>query len=65
MTLPLIQQMIIRIGAHLASIYGIMNLTLGYHQAPISLATTAFITFACTFICTRLPFGPKRAPSYF
>jgi transposase InsO family protein len=66
--LPNIQQMIIRIGAHRASIYGIMDLTLGYHQAPISLATrifTAFITFAGIFQFTRLPFGPKRAPSYF
>ena len=66
--IPNIQQMIIRIGAHRASIYGIMDLTLGYHQAPISLNTriyTAFITFAGIFQFTRLPFGPKRAPSYF
>ena len=66
--IPNIQQMIIRIGAHRASIYGIMDLTLGYHQAPISLGTrifTAFITFAGIFQFTRLPFGPKRAPSYF
>jgi Reverse transcriptase (RNA-dependent DNA polymerase) len=35
---------------------------------PISLNTrifTAFITFAGIFQFTRLPFGPKRAPSYF
>jgi Reverse transcriptase (RNA-dependent DNA polymerase)/RNase H-like domain found in reverse transcriptase len=66
--IPNIQQMIIRIGAHRASMYGIMDLTLGYHQAPISLSTrifTAFITFAGIFQFTRLPFGPKRAPSYF
>jgi hypothetical protein len=37
--IPNIQQMIIRIIAHRASIYGIMDLTLGYHQAPISLNT--------------------------
>ena len=45
-----------------------MDLTSGYHQAPISLSTrlfTAFITFAGIFQFTRLPFGPKRAPSYF
>ena len=66
--IPNIQQMIIRIGAHRCSIFAIMDLTLGYHQAPISLATrifTAFITFAGIFQFTRLPFGPKRAPSYF
>jgi Reverse transcriptase (RNA-dependent DNA polymerase) len=53
---------------HRASIYGIMDLKLGYRQAPISLNTrifTAFITFAGIFQFTRLPFGPKRAPSYF
>ena len=57
--IPNIQQMIIRIGAHRASIFGIMDLTLGYHQAPISLGTrifTAFITFAGIFQFTRLPF---------
>ena len=66
--IPNIQQMLIRIGAHHALIYGIMDLTSGYHQAPISLSTrifTAFITFAGIFQFTRLPFGPKRAPSYF
>ena len=66
--IPNIQQMIIRIGAHRCSIFAIMDLTSGYHQAPISLGTrifTAFITFAGIFQFTRLPFGPKRAPSYF
>ena len=45
-----------------------MDLTSGYHQAPLSLATrvfTAIITFAGIYHFTRLPFGPKRAPSYF
>jgi Reverse transcriptase (RNA-dependent DNA polymerase) len=66
--IPNRQQMIIRIGAHRASIYGIMDLTLGYHQAPISLNTrifTAFITFAEIFQFTRPRFGHNRAPSYF
>ena len=43
-----------------------MDLTQGYHQAPLIFATrayTAFITWVYQF--TRLPFGPKRAPSYF
>ena len=49
-------------------IFGIMDLTQGYHQAPLTFATrayTAFITFSGVYQFTRLPFGPKRAPSYF
>jgi hypothetical protein len=45
-----------------------MELTLVYHQAHRSLNTrifTAFIKFAGIFQFTRLPFGPKRAPSCF
>jgi hypothetical protein len=45
-----------------------MDITSGYHQAPLSLAArvfTAFITFCGVFHYLRLPFGPKRAPSYF
>lgn len=45
-----------------------MDLTQGYHQAPLSKATrkfTAFILFCGVYQFTRLPFGPKRAPSYF
>ena len=45
-----------------------MDLTQGYHQAPLTLATrayTAFIAFSGVYQFTRLPFGPKRVPSYF
>ena len=45
-----------------------MDLTQGYHQAPLTFATrahTTFITFSGVYQFTRLPFGPKRAPSYF
>ena len=45
-----------------------MDLTQGHHQAPLTLATrayTSFITFPGVYQFTRLPFGPKRAPSYF
>lgn len=45
-----------------------MDLTSGYHQAPLhreSRALTAFICFAGVFQFTRVPFGPTRAPSYF
>ena len=44
-----------------------MHLTQGYHQAPLTLATRvymSFITFSGVYQFTRLPFGPKRAPSY-
>ena len=44
-----------------------MDLTQGYHQAPLILATrayTSFITFSGVYQFTRLPFGPKCAPSY-
>jgi Reverse transcriptase (RNA-dependent DNA polymerase) len=45
-----------------------MDLTTGYHQAAASLASrvyTAFITYTGIYQFKRLPFGPKRAPSYF
>ena len=45
-----------------------MDLAKGYHQAPLTYATrayTSFITFSRVYQVTRLPFGPKRAPSYF
>ena len=45
-----------------------MDLTQGYQQAPVTLATRAyasFITFFGVYKFTRLPFGPKRASSYF
>ena len=45
-----------------------MDLTQGYHQAPLTLATrayTSFIAISGVYQFTRLPFGPKRAPSYF
>ena len=45
-----------------------MDLTAGYHQAPLHPSHrifTAFICFAGVFQFTRLPFGPCRAPSYF
>jgi hypothetical protein len=60
--------MLARLGAQKADTFGVIDLTSGYHQAPISMATriyTAFITFMGVYHFTRLPFGPKRAPSYF
>ena len=66
--IPNIKQMLARLGSHKSDTFGVMDLTSGYHQAPLTLAArvfTAFITFAGVYQFTRLPFGPKRAPSYF
>ena len=63
-----IAEMLRRIGSQKPKIFSIMDLTQGYHQAPLTVATreyTAFITFSGAYQFTRLPFGPKSAPSYF
>ena len=57
-----------RIGSQKPKIFGIMDLTQGYNQAPLTFATrayTASITFSGVYHFTRLPFGPKRTTSYF
>ena len=66
--IPNIIDLLNRLGRAKADTFGVMDLTSGYHQAPLSMACrafTAFITFAGVYQFTRLPFGPKRAPSYF
>ena len=66
--IPNIKLMLGRLGSAKADTFGVIDLTAGYHQAPITLSTriyTAFITFMGIYHFTRLPFGPKRAPSYF
>jgi hypothetical protein len=66
--IPNIKQLLARLGSHKSDTFGVMDLTQGYHQAPLTIAArvfTAFITFAGVYQFTRLPFGPKRAPSYF
>jgi hypothetical protein len=66
--IPNIGQMFGRLGTHHSNLFGVMNLTAGYHQAPVSLGTRiflAFIYFCGIFQFCRLLFGPKRAPSYF
>jgi transposase InsO family protein len=57
-----------RIGVQKPKIFGLMDFTQGFHQAPLTLATrvyTAFIVFCGVYQFTRLPFGLKKAPSYF
>ena len=66
--IPNIKSMFNRLGTHHSDIFGVMDLTAGYHQAPVSLATRIFLAFICfcgIYQYTRLPFGPKQAPSYF
>ena len=66
--IPHIGEMLRRIKAHKAKVFAVLDLTQGYHQAPLTLAArayTAFILFCGVHPFTRLPFGPKQAPSYF
>ena len=66
--IPHIGEMLRRIGAHKAKVFAVLDLTQGYHQAPLTLAArayTAFILFCGVYQFTRLPFGPKQSPSYF
>lgn len=66
--IPNIKQMLQRIGDQRSEVYGVMDLTSGYHQAPVSLASQnflAFIVFCGVFEWLRIPMGLKGAPSYF
>ena len=66
--LPNIKNLFERIGNRRPDTFGVMDLTSGYHQAPLYAPHrifTAFLCFAGVFHFTRLPFGPCRAPSYF
>ena len=66
--IPNIEQMLRRIGTRRGKYFGTMDLVHGYHQAPVAKGSriyTAFILFCGLYQFTRLPFGPKRAPSYF
>jgi cleavage and polyadenylation specificity factor subunit 1 len=66
--LPNIEQTIQRLGAKKPKIFGKIDLTAGYHQMPISLASrifTAFITFMGVYMWNRVPMGLKGAAAYF
>ena len=65
--LPNIAEMFARLGTKHSDTFGMMDLTARYHQAPVGLMTRVFLAFICfcgIFQFCRLPFGPKRAPSY-
>jgi hypothetical protein len=65
---PLIPTIFERIGHFKPPMFGVMDPISGYHQAPLAEAAkplTAFTCFAGVYQFTRLPFGLKRAHSYF
>ena len=60
--------MLQRIGDYKSEMFAVMDLTSGYHQAPLSKASqeyTAFITHMGLYKWLRVPMGLKGAPSYF
>jgi hypothetical protein len=66
--LPNIPQMLRRLGDLRPKVFGKLDLTSGYHQAPLSLSSrvyTAFITFMGVYEWCRVPMGLKGAGAYF
>ncbi len=66
--IPNISHMINRIGEKKPKIFGVMDMTAGYHQAPLSKSArmlTAFICFMGVFQWLRVPMGLKNAAAYF
>ena len=66
--IPNIKQILERIGRHNAAYFAVLDLTSGYHQAPLAAACrayTAFITSMGLFQWVRVPMGLKGAPAYF
>jgi transposase InsO family protein len=66
--LPNIQHTLERLGRKGWKIFGVMDMTSGYWQAPLaeeSKKYTAFTTWMGNYEWTRVPFGLKGAPSYY
>ena len=66
--IPNINAALHRIGDSRPRVFGICDLTKGFHQAPVdsmSRAFTAFVTFLGVFQWLRCPMGLKNAPAYF
>jgi hypothetical protein len=66
--IPNIKGMLNHIGSKRPKYFAIMDLTSGYHQAPLAQADqpyTAFITHRGLYQWVRVPMGPKGAPAYF
>ena len=66
--IPNIKQLLQRLGTHQASFFAVMDLTMGYHQAPLDPSCqkfTAFRTDTGLYQWTRLAMGLQGAGSYF
>ena len=66
--IPNIKQLLQRLGTHQASFFAVMDLTMGYHQAPIDPSCqkfTAFRTDTGLYQWTRLAMGLQGTGSYF
>ena len=66
--IPNIPQMLRRIGDKRPKFFGILDLTKGYYQAPLSESSkhyTAFVTACGLYEWNRVPMGLMGAPSYF
>jgi hypothetical protein len=66
--IPNIKGRLNHIGSKRPKYFAVMDLTSGYHQAPLAKADqpyTAFITHRGLYQWVRVPMGPKGAPAYF
>ena len=66
--IPNIQHMLQRLGSHKPTIFGKLDFTSGYHQAPLAKSSrvyTAFITHMGVYVWNRVPMGLKGAGAYF
>ena len=66
--IPIIPHTLQRIGDKKPRVFGVMDMTSGYHQAPLSASArilTAFICFIGIFHWLRVPMGLKNAAAYF
>jgi hypothetical protein len=66
--IPMIYELLQRIGRKRPKYFAVIDFTSGYHQAPIAADTipyTAFVTPRGVYEWIRLPMGLKGAPSYF
>ena len=67
-TIPNVSQMLQRVGEKKPKVFGVMDMTSGYHQAPLSMSArilTAFICFMGVLQWLRVPMGLKNAAAYF
>jgi len=66
--IPNIKELIQRVGSKRPNVYGTMDLTAGYHQAPLAKSAqiyTAFVTMQGIFCWQRVPMGLKGAGAYY